>query len=556
MLNTETSEDVVPQLFWKRIFNAYNYGDVLITLGTSKMSSQEERLSGLTSEHAYAVINMKEEDGKQSFLIKNPWSKGGSWTGNVDATPQQTGPQSPTTNSEETLPEGVFWMDLYSVINVFHTIYLNWNPGLFKYRYDAHFSWKLNSTRSRSSLVDNPQYRVQSRAATTIYLVLTRHFKDHENEKDGAHECVCGYLGLFVYDSPYRVLVRGQAIKHSHYLDAPNVLLRLEMPANTAYTIVVAEQDLAEDDVQFTLSAFSLESLVHLQAAQDEFSNSITLDGSWSVSSAGGNAASSKYSQNPQFSLRIPSPTDIALVLGAANSEFSVQVRIVWANGKRIPPVVMSRDVYSDSGEYSKGCAVLSLRNVLPGIYTIVCSTFEEAQYGAFTLTLNSNNGNCQIRPIPKDEAGLIVSRLPVAWLRAGTNRLLAPITVTRNSRLRFIAKIPAAAGGSPSSPLKMSVEYGQGPMKRVLLDTDDFTSSPELHTAEIDLSSNMVSQTGPGVWLVVERIASEYTGDDHVQIEVLANMPGIVIGSWGRESDETIEALRNKLSRSAIVDT
>ena len=555
MLSTATSEDVIPQLFWKRIFNAYNYGDVLITLGTSKMGSREERLSGLTSEHAYAVIDMKEEDDKRLFLVKNPWSKGGSWTGSIDGITQQTGPQSPTRNLQDKLPEGVFWMDLYNVINAFHAIYLNWNPGLFKYRYDAHFSWKLNSNRSRNSLVDNPQYRVQSRAATTIYLVLTRHFRDHDNEKAEANECGCGYLGLFAYDSPYRVLLRGRAIKHSHYLDAPNVLLRLEMPANTTYTIVVAEQDLAADDVQFTLSAFSLESLVHLQAAQDEFSNSVTLNSSWSVNGAGGNAASSNYSQNPQFSLQIPSATDLALVLEAANSEFSVQVRIVWANGKRIPPVVMSSDVYSDSGEYSKGCAVLSLPNVLPGTYTIVCSTFEEAQYGAFTLTLSSKIGNCKIRLIPKDAAGLIISRLPTAWLRAGINRLLAPITVTRNSRIRFIAKISAAAGGSPSSPLKLSVEYGQGPTKRVLLDTGDFANSPELRTTEIDLSSNMVSQTGPGVWLVVERIASGYAGDDHVQIEVLANVPGTVVGSWGRESDETIEALRSKLSRNAIVD-
>jgi hypothetical protein len=54
--------DTVPDQIWKRIYNAFLYGDVLVTAGTGRMSSRQERELGLEGQHSYVVLGMKETD--------------------------------------------------------------------------------------------------------------------------------------------------------------------------------------------------------------------------------------------------------------------------------------------------------------------------------------------------------------------------------------------------------------------------------------------------------------------------------------------------------------
>lgn len=553
MLKCIFSEEVTPRGLWKRLYNAFKYGDVLITLGTDNLSRREEMILGLVGRHAYAIIDMKEEDDLQFFLVKNPWANGGTWTGYDEASPISDGFRV-TTKETDQLSAGVFWMDLHKVITCFHTIYLNWNPGLFNYRNDVHFSWNTTIDQNSPFLSNNPQYLLRSQEANTVYLVLTRHFQDRKSEYDTEDTTESEFLSLHAYDSSYRVLLRRRRVQESLYLNAPNVLLRLELPANTCYTIVVAEQNLSQEDLLFTLTSFSLQQLSTLSLAPDEFPFSATMQGSWSIKNAGGNAGRPRHSQNPHFSMVVPCTTDLALILAADDLELAVHIKVVWSNGKRIPSVIASKEVYGDSGDYSRRCAMIRLQEVPPGIYTVVCSTFEEGQLGNFTLNIKSSVSGCILKPIPRDEAGLIVTRVPTAYLRKGVDRLLAPVSVVRNSRVHFIARNPTAAGGNPCSPLKLSIEYGQGPTKDTLRESGEFSGGAELRTTEIDLSCNMVSQPGPGVWLVIERVSTSFdVEDEHIEIEILSNIPGVQLGAWGKESDETIEVMRKRLLNTTI---
>ena len=513
------------------------------------MTNKEEELLGLAGEHAYSITDMKEQDDRQLLLIKNPWSKGGTWTGFIDDSHPSTRSQP---LMDKTLPPGFFWMDLYNVISYFHTIYLNWNPGLFRYRRDIHFSWDLSNRGIPASLVKNPQYIIRGLEGGTVFVVLTRHFQDTDSERqrEGKH----GYISLCTYGSTHRLATRRRPLLQSSYLDAPTVLLKMELPVNAFHTIVVSEQDLADVETNFTLSAFSLKKLSDFCAAPEKYAYSVQVEGSWIEANAGGSVDSNDYRRNPQFSLNVPASSDLSIIIETATQEFAVHVKLVWAGGERIRHQLAASDVYGDSGEYTKGVALADVAHVLPGTYTIICSTFKKGELGDFTLRVGSKSAQCSLKPIAREGAGMLVTSLPPAFLRKGVDRLLTPLTVARNSRLYFTVKNSSGAARTAHSPIRLALEFGQGPNKQELLTSGDFIFESELQTSEIDITPSMCLRDGPGTWLVIERAGgSSVNGSEEIQINVLSNIPGVSVGPWGRESDVPIEELRGQLSRASI---
>src|SRR5437667_2925559 len=75
------SDDIVPAQLWRRIYNSFNYGDVMATLGTGRLTCREEAELGLAGEHDYAVLDMKAVGDHYLLLVKNPWSEGTVWKG-------------------------------------------------------------------------------------------------------------------------------------------------------------------------------------------------------------------------------------------------------------------------------------------------------------------------------------------------------------------------------------------------------------------------------------------------------------------------------------------
>lgn len=68
------SEDLDVDETWARVKAAHESHDVVVTLGTGRISAEEERLMGLIGEHDYAVEDLELSDGgARRLLIKNPW---------------------------------------------------------------------------------------------------------------------------------------------------------------------------------------------------------------------------------------------------------------------------------------------------------------------------------------------------------------------------------------------------------------------------------------------------------------------------------------------------
>ena len=535
---------------WPRIFSAFKYGDVLATIGTGKLTEHEEEYIGLAGEHDYAILDVKEDGVRSMILIKNPWSKGIIWKGNTLAASfygNSSGKLSdknsiPETGNEPLTP-GTFWMDLEDVIRNFRSMYLNWNPGLFSFRRDVHFTWNVTSSSfSRGSFAGNPQYRVYSSSGGTVWLLLNRHSITNSrvlepNKRDLRADGVANgsYISLYAFDNDgEKVVLNDGAVVRGPYVDSPNTLLKLEWPATTSYTVVVSEQGLPLSTCNFTLSAFSLQPL-SITEARDKYTHHQKHHGAWTFSTSGGNANSKLYSINPQFSIILRIASHISLLLECCEEKFPVHVKLAWGNGTRVSSIT-SQDVVNDSGEYRVGYAFAEIQDVQPGAYTIVCSTFEQGQLGTFTMQIGTTSP-CAVERLPIEEAGRMISKVPSALFPPGTDRLVAPVSVRRVTRLSVIARTQQSRAGSNNmvrSPMRLGFEIGQGPSKQILEVSGNggFVNDPSsLRIKETNVQPNMCKALG--FWIVIERLGCSGIQDtEGVVIDILSDEP-IEVGSW-----------------------
>lgn len=542
--------------FWRRILKAFAYGDVLITLGTGKLSEKEERGMGLVGEHDYAVVDVDETRHQPVFLIKNPWANGRVWKGHlsfVDQKPSMIQNFSDMKihedrrpkHSHEPLSPGMFWMPLNDIYQSFESVYLNWNPGLFSYREDVHFSWDLCKLDSPEGFLgSNPQYVVKSAAAGIVWIVLTRHFKHIERSERaddyGQHLSSMpqeGFVSLYAFlSSGHRIQISDKTIAHSPYVDSPNALLKVEAQPGQSFTIALSEQAFPRRIESFTLSAFS-SAPVEVVSARDVYEHENLQRGVWTIWTSGGNASGPDYRINPQFCLIVAEQADILLFLQNAKECWPVNVNLVWAKGRQIQSVT-TRDIVGGSGEYRKGFAIAEIKGVPAGTYTVVCSTFEKGQLGDFELRVGSTNP-CQIKPVTTASAGRFMTSVKPAILAPGEDHWIAPLYSQRLNRLSVSAKSQgdALAPDRPyCSPLKISIEVGQGPMKQVIgvSGEDEFIDARHqgVSTPDTDILPSMSSR---GLWLSLERLGcSGIPSDERIDVQILSDAP-CEVGRWTR---------------------
>ena len=545
-LNIRKSDEVDPQQLWSRIFKSYSFGDVIPSLGTGRLSRLEEEGLGLAGKHDYAVLDMKESNGQQLMLVKNPWCDGTIWKGATSTTSWNERSAGVWTDEDGVHPieksvfsPGTFWITFDEILRNFESLYLNWNPSLFRFRQDHHFSWTIRNSVSPACFTHNPQYSISSVKGGPVWMLLSRHFSTEEREvlSSFTHEKVArsplGFISLHVCDTNGKRVHLSDTILRGPFVDSPQTLIRLNIPAMTCYTLVVAQQDLPLPKYSFTLSAYSRDP-VNIDHASDLYPYHKSLAGAWTLRTAGGNATSSSYSSNPQFRMSVTSNTDIVLLLETNQPELPVHVKMVWAGGERVTAVT-ARDILCESGEYRRGFALAKVSNVLAGTYTIICSTFEQGQTGTFTLRVESMV-SCEVRPIAGEAAGRLSFPLPTIVMHDGVHRMLAPVVVSRLTSIKVVARHCAVALHSyprAKSPLKVVLEQGQGPNKIILASSceGEFNDAPAgVRIGDVDVGPQVGSREA--LWLVVERFGGSKSVDE-IEVEVLSEVP-IEVGTWG----------------------
>ncbi|KAL2444309.1 Calpain-like protease palB/RIM13 [Exophiala dermatitidis] len=574
-------ESVEPDELWEEIMTNFRNGDVLLTIGTGKLPRREQKHLGLAAEHDYAVLELGSETGAREMLIKNPWADGDVWRGASRRRPNRDDEDTAGAQSSDGMIPGTFWMDFSKVLQYFENMYINWNPGLFSHRQDLHFSWhearQAGPGPAGNILVDNPQFSITAQAGGEIWLLANRHFRtgDYTQASAGAN----GYISLYLYSrNGDRVLSSEGAKVRGPFVDSPNTLLRFKAAPRATYTVVLVAQDLPPGKLNFTISAFSNGALV-LAEAQLQYTHKHTIRSAWTRSNAGGNSDSADYLSNPQFRFSLGNEQRVALILHVMDTtehskqepapigetstnpaqadDIHVKLLVVFSDGSRITRL-RPRDVLAHSYDYRRSSTVVE--TTLPrGDFTVICSTFDRNQFAEFTLDLYSSPTTREPPPsltlLPADGNGRLCIKSAPAIFTNSANRLLAPLTVFRMSRLTFVARDDSDARGdhshtsAKSSLFKMTLEQGQGPYKQVLatseVDNNEFgTVASGLRAGDVDLQPSACGPGSGGLWLVLERlpqagqesqdVVDQGSGVDTLRVDIFAD-ERVQLGPWGR---------------------
>ncbi|KAK0630550.1 hypothetical protein B0T17DRAFT_616191 [Bombardia bombarda] len=544
---------------WNRIKTAYDQGNAIVTLGTGNMSPEEEETLGLVKEHDYAVLDLRRNSHNRLFLVKNPWCDSLVWTGaGSSATLSVHTPGSSPGDMTNT-----FWMTFEDVLQHFDSLYVNWNPAMFTYRQDHHFTWAMPNKTEVLVFTNNPQYSVLSQSSGPVWVLLSRHWQDGEldilrqrkaerDRDEGSLANVSRQLGfmalaLFATTPPgTRVpLTEGhRCLQQGPYVDSPNTLLRYEPTPGIAQTLIVGQGELPLEKYSFTLSFFSTSPLTVSRAAEP-LAHNLTVSGAWTRRTAGGNAAHASYLSNPQFALTLERATPLSLVLSTDVADLPVHIAVHFSGGGQRVTTVAGRDLLCSSAEYQRGCTYASAANVDAGTYTVVASTFEPGQTGKFSLRVSAAVP-LSLRPVLADAAGRLRTVAPAqAVFGDGEERLRARVGVSRLTRASVLARSSSSGGGgvglSVPSAIRVALELGSRSSQRNVLavsgDGEFADASLGLRTGEVDLDPETIRMRG-GLWLVLEQIGGRRSGQGGVHVEMLSDST-VHIGGWENADDQ-----------------
>ncbi|KAF5019764.1 hypothetical protein F66182_8201 [Fusarium sp. NRRL 66182] len=539
-------EDLEIDRLWRRIKNAHDSENVVVTLGTGRISTEEEDILGLIGEHDYAIMDLETIGDSRRLLIKNPWCNGPVWKGGLSKPPDAgLSPEQPAESEHTTSSSvaGSFWMTLEDVFQHFESMYLNWNPALFSHRQDHNFTWHMPPRELSSSLVRNPQYSLQSPTGGSIWVLVSRHFVDAELEisrnRTDTMAAVSGQLGfmsILVFDNNgHRVQVSDGDIYRGPYVDSPQTLARLDTAPSKRYTIVIDQQEFPLTDYTLTLSFFS-QSQLAVREAEDAMTYSKEVTGSWTRRTAGGSAACTTYVTNPQFKLSLPQPGPMSVLLSTNMPDIHVHVDLVWSQGKRVQ-TLKARGLAGSSGEYRRGCAVANVPHADAGVYTVVCSTFDSGQLADFILRVSSMTA-VTVEPVPADAAGRLRKTLSPFTLSDGEEVRRAQLSAAWLTRMSVTARSVTGSGmhpsDGPSSTLmvRVSVAHGWDPERKTIA-TSGEGEYEELRTVvrtpELDMEPARIQREG--MWLVIESIGTPQAGEC-IELEIRSDCP-VSVGRW-----------------------
>ncbi|KJZ75993.1 hypothetical protein HIM_04449 [Hirsutella minnesotensis 3608] len=525
-------EDVDINETWARVKAAHESHDVVMTLGTGRISAEEERFMGLIGEHDYAVEDLDVcVSGARRVLVKNPWC-------DAPLVLEAGKPGSPSSAGDNTT-----WVALEDVVQHFESMYLNWNPALFPHRQDRHVKWSIPGKTLSESLVRNPQYAFSSRAQGPAWILVSRHFMDAEldiaRNRRGSMASVSrqlGFMSILVFENKgLRAQVKGGENYRGPYVDSPQTLARLCLSAGRQYTVVVDQQELPLDTYTFTFSFFSHTPL-EISDAAEEMLYFEEKSGSWTRRSAGGNSSCTTYCQNPQFRLSVGSSTPLSILLSTDDRDVHVHVDLVWAHGERAMSL-RGKDVIASSGEYRRGCAVIDLPSLEPGLYTMICSTFVAGQTAAFTVRVSSMTP-VSMDLLPANAAGMLRTPLSAFMLTCREERRRAPLQASWLTRASLFIRTSSSADcvdrtRPPSSTLlRISVVLGWG-SEQINIATSGggqfLEPATGVQTPNFDIEPARIQRGG--MWIVVESIGS-YHQAETINGEILSDSP-IHVGPW-----------------------
>jgi calpain-7 len=399
---------------WRRLKDGLKFGDCLCTASTGgQMTEQEEQRIGLVGAHAYAVLQVRETTaGERLVQLKNPWTHT-RWKGKFspDDTINWTSSlrrelKYDPTQAKNQEDDGVFWMDLSSLLKFYNTMYLNWNPKLFAAHASHHFAWPLSQgpQSDSKSFKFNPQYalkvKIQSGKSASLWILLSRHVTVKEDEDE---EFITVHLykrgttqgmvkRLYSAETPF---IQGKYINNRHYL------LRHDIPtAGDHHFLLVPSQFKKTRNLYFTLNVYSTQPCA-LAPIPLNLRHHRRILGAWRPTAVP--SSPGRLQHCPQFYLKIDSSTiqqtRILLQLEAPK-EYFVNLYVLRGNTRVTVPVVTDSMIVMKCAHFRDGAVVLDIAEFACGDYIIVPVTFKNRDTGSFFLSVETNKANFSLKQL------------------------------------------------------------------------------------------------------------------------------------------------------------
>ncbi|OQV18704.1 Calpain-7 [Hypsibius exemplaris] len=406
-VSIKQKEEFKPDEFFMKISERHRKGDVLATVATGEMSDKESERTGLVPAHAYALLDVREVQGKHLFLLKNPWSHM-RWKGNFSErdtkhwTPALKTALNYNPESAAQFDNGVFWIDYASVLQFFDVFYLNWNPALFKYTYCVHQEWRTGSSPIKDvyDMSSNPQYRLEVNfptgvASAAVWVLLQRHITDRNDFAENKE-----YITLLVFKTdgkkvfyPYDPAPYIDGVRINSPLYLCKMLLKASEGSTQRYTVVVSQYE-KTNTIFYSLRCYSTVPFKMTKIASSYTFKEEVKNGLWKGITAGGCQNNQQtYKNNPvhQMNLDNNKADNSVLITLKGPKQYSLGFDIVNVVSN-CPNVIFAK---KSSGAYRSGFTVLELENVPGGVYNITPSTFEPGKEGPYFLTVQAS---CSIK--------------------------------------------------------------------------------------------------------------------------------------------------------------
>ncbi|KAA6361089.1 MAG: putative cysteine proteinase, partial [Streblomastix strix] len=205
---------------------------VLITIPYGAFPDFEEDNLGLDLNQTYALLNVIRVGNRKLLLIQNPkrekvWTKNQSiqdQKGSKDELQEIKRYQPVTLEDDDVTKEGQFYMDSEDAQKYFKSGTLSWNPSLFPYQAEFHFTWQSEYYKMKDSDMRcryAPQFLFKKSSLTQKFMiVIARHYQRrnavlfpiYENQKNMNITQISKPMSMTMYFMKHGKKVKSQSV--------------------------------------------------------------------------------------------------------------------------------------------------------------------------------------------------------------------------------------------------------------------------------------------------------------------------------------------------------
>lgn len=253
----------------------------------------------------------------------------------------------------------------------------------------------------------------------TVWVLLSRHISNKKNENQEI------FIALHVHKLSLnalsnRIYTNSKPFIKGVYSNDPHTLVRIDIDndeighdedddrtnntssneqKDESFALVLSQIN-KSFDISYTLNVFSTSPFrIYPSFPPPPFK--VELQGSWTKESSGGTTVHPSFYRNPQYSLIVLDSIQLVHIQILFPKEVDAAIFVLKTNGNRIDHI-NDEDIVSKSGKYRQGYCYCE-EKILPGIYTIVISTYNPSQIGPFNCTISSREPKLQIKEIPAE---------------------------------------------------------------------------------------------------------------------------------------------------------